>query len=176
MDPTKLEAIENWAIPQNAKEISRFMGFINFYRRFIGKFGSIIMPLTDLMKKDAPFQWGERHAPTLWDKPARLEIDASDRGTGGVLLQPDAEENWKPVAFFSRKMSPAEANYEIYDKELLAIVQAFEDWRPELEGSPEPIDVVTDHKALEYFMKSRFLSRRQARWNQFLSRFNFKIC
>ncbi|KAI0993482.1 hypothetical protein K3495_g14702 [Podosphaera aphanis] len=73
-------------------------------------------------------------------------------------------------------MSPAEANYEIYDKELLAIVQAFEEWRPELEGSSEPVDVVTDHKALEYFMKSRLLSRRQARWSQFLSRFNFKIC
>ncbi|KAI0999535.1 hypothetical protein K3495_g8665 [Podosphaera aphanis] len=73
-------------------------------------------------------------------------------------------------------MSPAEANYEIYDKELLAIVQAFEEWRSELESSSEPIDVVTDHKALEYFMKSRLLSRRQARWSQFLPRFNSKIC
>lgn len=73
-------------------------------------------------------------------------------------------------------MSPAEANYEIYDKELLAIVQAFEEWRPELEGSPSPVEVITDHKALEYFMRSRLLSRRQARWSEFLSRFNFKIC
>ncbi|KAI1000573.1 hypothetical protein K3495_g7621 [Podosphaera aphanis] len=73
-------------------------------------------------------------------------------------------------------MSPAESNYEIYDKELLAIVQAFEEWRPELEGSPSPVNVITDHKALEYFMKSRLRSRRQARWSEFLSRFNFKIC
>lgn len=93
-----------------------------------------------------------------------------------MLLQPDNLGSWKPVAFFSRKMNPAESNYEIYDKELLAIVQAFEEWRPELEGSSEPIEVVTDHKALEYFMKSRLLSRRQARWSEFLSRFNFKIC
>ncbi|KAI0995759.1 hypothetical protein K3495_g12421 [Podosphaera aphanis] len=73
-------------------------------------------------------------------------------------------------------MSPAESNYETYDKELLAIVQAFEEWRPELEGSSEPVEVVTDHKALEYFMKSRLLSRRQARWSEFLLRLNFKIC
>ena len=73
-------------------------------------------------------------------------------------------------------MSPAESSYEIYDKELLAIVQAFEEWRPELEGSAEPVEVITDHKALDYFMRSRLLSRRQARWSQFLTPFNFKIC
>ncbi|KAI0992569.1 hypothetical protein K3495_g15616, partial [Podosphaera aphanis] len=151
------------------------------------------MPLTDLVKKESSFHWGpdQEHAFKVikqkftedivlqhfdWDKPARLETDASDRGTGGILLQPDASNNWRPVAFFSRKMSPAEANYEIYDKELLAIVQAFEEWRPELEGSTDPVEVITDHKALEYFMKSRLLSRRQARWSEFLSRFNFKIC
>lgn len=193
MDPTKLQAIYNWPKPNNAKEISRFIGFINFYRRFIKNFGSIVMPLTDLMKKDIDFYWGADQDLAFsrikkkfeedvclqhfdWDRPARLETDASDRGTGGVLLQPDDTGNWRPVAFFSRKMSPAEANYEIYDKELLAIVQAFEEWRPELEGSPDSIEVLTDHKALEYFMKSRLLSRRQARWSEFLSRFNFKIC
>lgn len=172
MDPAKLDSIKSWPTPKNTKDIFRFIGFINFYRRFIDKFGSIVMPLTDLMRKDDCFTWGHFD----WNQPARLETDASDRGTGGVLLQPDHTGNWKPVAFFSRKMSPAESNYEIYDKELLAIVQAFEEWRPELEGSPEPIEVITDHKALEYFMKSRLLSRRQARWSEFLSRFNFRIC
>ena len=193
MDPTKLEVIEKWPTPKNAKEVSRLIGFLNFYRRFIKGFGSIVMPLTDLMKKDIPFVWGDREEASFkgikkefmedvtlqhfdWDRPARLETDASDRGTGGVLLQPDSNNNWRPVAFFSRKMSPAESNYEIYDKELLAIVQAFEEWRPELEGSSEPVEVITDHKALEYFMRSRLLSRRQARWSEFLSRFNFKIC
>lgn len=73
-------------------------------------------------------------------------------------------------------MSLAESNYKVYDKELLAIVQAFEEWCPEVEGSPSPVEVVTDHKALEYFMKSRLLSRRQARLSEFLSRFNFRIC
>ncbi|KAI0996911.1 hypothetical protein K3495_g11272 [Podosphaera aphanis] len=164
MDPSKLKVIEEWKPPESTKEVFRFVRFINFYRRFICKFGSIIMPLTDLMKRDIPFSWGlcQQKAFDLikskfredvvlkhfdWDKPARLETDASDRGTGGVLLQPDDT----------------------------AIVQAFEGWRPELEGSPDPVEVVTDHKALEYFMKSRLLSRRQARWSEFLSRFNFII-
>ena len=192
MDPSKLEVIQNWQTPTNSKDVSRFIGFVNFYRRFIKGFGSIVMPMTDLMKKDKTFLWGSEQESAFktikrkfqddvvlqhfnWERPARLETDASDRGTGGVLLQPDDTGNWKPVAFFSRKMSPAESNYEIYDKELLAIVQAFEEWRPELEGSPDSVEVVTDHKALEYFMKSRLLSRRQARWSEFLSRFNFKI-
>lgn len=193
MDPSKLESVEKWPVPSTVKEIQRFIGFVNFYRRFIKNFGSIVMPLTDLIKNNTPFVWGPKQEEAFknikekfkedvvlrhfnWDLPARLETDASDRGTGGVLLQPDDKGNWKPVAFFSRKMSPAESNYEIYDKELLAIVQAFEEWRPELEGSSEPIEVITDHKALEYFMKSRLLSRRQARWSEFLSRFHFKIC
>jgi hypothetical protein len=72
-------------------------------------------------------------------------------------------------------MSPAECNYEIYDKELLAIVRAFEEWRPELAGTEEPIKILTDHKNLAYFMSTKQLNRRQARWAEFLSEFNFKI-
>ncbi|KAI0991735.1 hypothetical protein K3495_g16452, partial [Podosphaera aphanis] len=76
---------------------------------------------------------------------------------------------------FSKKHSPAECNYEIYDKELLAIVRAFEEWRPELEGAAHPIAVISDHKNLEYFMSTKQLNRRQARWAEYLSRFNFII-
>jgi hypothetical protein len=72
-------------------------------------------------------------------------------------------------------MTPAECNYKIYDKELLAIVKAFEEWRPELSGSDHPIQVISDHKNLEYFMTTKQLNRRQARWAEFLSEFNFKI-
>ena len=70
---------------------------------------------------------------------------------------------------------PAECNYEIYDKELMAIVRAFEEWRSELERSSEPINVISDHKNLNYFMSFKWLSRCQARWSEFLSQFNFKI-
>ena len=80
-----------------------------------------------------------------------------------------------PVAYFSKKHSPAECNYEIYDKELMAIIRCFEEWRPELESMPHPIRVLSDHKNLEYFMSTKLLSRRQAQWSEFLSQFNFKI-
>ena len=81
----------------------------------------------------------------------------------------------RPVAFFSKKHSPAEINYEIYDRGLMAIVRAFEEWRSELEGAAFPIHVISDHKKLEYFMTTQQLSRRQARWSEYLSRFDFKI-
>lgn len=91
------------------------------------------------------------------------------------MFQQNHDGLWMPVAFMSSKMSPAECNYEIYDKELLAIVNAFEEWRPELKGAPETVYVLTDHKNLEYFMTQRTLNRRQARWSKYLSQFDFKI-
>ena len=95
--------------------------------------------------------------------------------TAGIFFQYDDNGQLKPVVYFFCKMSPAECNYEIYDKKLLAIIKAFELWRSKLEKTEEPVQVITDHKNLEYFMSSKFLSRRQARWSEFFSRFNFKI-
>jgi len=95
--------------------------------------------------------------------------------SAGILSQYEDEGVLHPVAFYSKKHSPAECNYEIYDKELMAIVRAFEEWRPRLEGSRHPIQVLSDHKNLEYFMSTKLLNRRQARWSEFLSRFDFRI-
>jgi hypothetical protein len=92
-----------------------------------------------------------------------------------VLSQYGDDRILRPVAFFSKKHSTTECNYEIYDKELLAIVRCFEEWRPELEGTASPIKVITDHRNLEYFTTTKLLNRRQARWSEFLSRFNFQI-
>ncbi len=94
---------------------------------------------------------------------------------GGVLLQYDDQNKLRPVAFFSAKHSAAECNYEIYDKELLAIVKALEEWQPELEGNSRDFEVKTDHKNLQYFMTTKDLNQRQMRWAEFLSRFNFRI-
>lgn len=95
--------------------------------------------------------------------------------SAGILSQTSDDDILRPAAFFSKKLSPTECNYEIYDKELLAIIRCFEEWRPELEGAASPVQVITDHKNLEYFMSTRNLNRRQARWPEFLSRFNFHI-
>ena len=192
MDPEKLTAVADWATPRSVRDVQAFLGFANFYRRFIHRFSAIAAPLTNLTKKDVPFVWSPScqaafadlkqrflSGPLLqhfdFDRPCRVETDASDFVSAGVLMQPDSESCWRPVAYFSSKMSPAECNYEIYDKELLAIVRALETWRPELEGTDTPVEVVSDHRNLEYFMSSKRLSRRQARWSEFLSRFNFKI-
>jgi hypothetical protein len=108
------------------------------------------------------------------DPDVVVETDASDSVSAGVLSQFDDEGVLHPVAFFSKKHSPAECNYEIYDKELMAIVRAFEEWRPQLQSVESPVKVLSDHKNLKYFTTTKVLNRRQARWSQFLSQFNFQ--
>jgi hypothetical protein len=192
MDPEKVKTILEWKTPRSATDVLRFNGFCNFYRRFIRNYSKIMTPLINLTKKNAPFNWTRScevafqllkntvaSAPTLrpfdWTKQVVVETDASDFVSAGVLSQYDEENVLRPVAFFSKKHSSVECNYEIYDKELLAIIRCFEEWRPELEGSENPILVLSDHRNLEYFMSTKMLNRRQARWSEFLSRFNFKI-
>jgi len=192
MDPEKVNAVMDWAAPRGVKDVQSFLGFANFYRRFIKEFSKLAGPLTALTRKDQPFNWTQEcqsafdrlkqaftTAPILMhynpDLPVTVETDASDYVVAGVMSQRDDNEQLRPVAYFSSKMLPAECNYEIYDKELLAIIRAFEEWRPELEGTLDPVEVISDHKNLEYFMSTKLLSRRQARWSEFLSRFNFKI-
>lgn len=192
MDPDKVTAVREWKTPQRLTDVQAFIGFGNFYRRFVKDFSKIVAPLVRLTRKTVPFCWDAdcqsafdllklkfTEAPILahfdWEKDVVLETDASDFVSAGVLSQKGDDGHLRPVAFFSKKHSTVECNYEIYDKELLAIVRCFEEWRPELEGSPSPIRVITDHKNLEYFTTTKLLNRRQARWSEFLSRFNFRI-
>ena len=104
-----------------------------------------------------------------------METDASNYVSARILSQYDDEGTLHPIACFSKKQSPAECNYEIYNKELMAIIRCFEEWRPELESSLHPIKVLSDHKNLEYFMTTKLLSHRQVRWSEFLLWFNFRI-
>ena len=104
-----------------------------------------------------------------------LETDASDGVVAGVLSQLHPDGSWYPVGYFSKAMAPAELNYQVHDKEMLAIVRSFGHWRPELQGSPQQIKVYTDHKALEYFMSTKQLNSRQARWAELLAEYSFTI-
>src|SRR5690606_8150880 len=161
----------------------------------IKNFSGIAKPITDLTKdaddKSKPFVWtleadkAFEHlkrmfttAPILAhfdpSKQIVIEADASDFAIGAVLSIV-IDKRLHPVAFTSRKLNPAEINYEIYDKEMLAIVAAFDLWRHYLEGAQHPILVYTDHKNLEYFATTKVLNRRQARWAIKLSSFDFKI-
>ena len=192
MDPAKIHAITSWQPPSNVKDVQGFLGFANFYRRFIRGFSRLVRPLVALTQKGTIFKWSSAcesafqtlkvaftSAPVLRHfDPSRevfVETDASDFVSSGILSQKDDAGVLHPVAFMSRKHTEAECNYEIYDKELLAIIRCFEDWRPELEGAAFPITVLSDHRNLEYFMTTKQLSRRQVRWSEFLSQFHFFI-
>jgi len=109
------------------------------------------------------------------NKEFRVEADASNYATGGVLSMKCSDDKWRPVAFISKSLSDIERNYEIHDKEMLAVVRCLEAWRHFLEGATVKFEIWTDHKNLEYFMKAQKLNRRQARWALYLSRFDFTL-
>jgi hypothetical protein len=102
-------------------------------------------------------------------KPFQIETDASKYATGAVLTQLDANGDRHPVSFISKTLSPAERNYEIYDRELLAIIRSLEEWRHYIQGSPHTTIVLSDHKNLTYYREAKKLTRRQARWSLYLS-------
>ena len=107
------------------------------------------------------------------DQEMRVEADALDYATGGTLSVKGKDRKWRPVAFISKSLSPAERNYEIHNKKMLVVIQCLEDWRYYLEGTKKEFEIWTDHKNLQYFMSSQKLNCRQARWALYLSRFNF---
>jgi len=109
------------------------------------------------------------------DKEMRVEVDASDYATRGVLSAKCEDGKWRPVAFISKSLNATERNYEIHDKEMLAVIRSLEAWRHYLEGAKLEFEIWTDHKNLQYFMTSQKLNRRQARWALYLSRFNFTL-
>lgn len=203
MDHSKVQTILEWRTPESVKDLQSFLGFANFYRRFIADFSKEVKCLTELTKgeqyvtsggkkktKYQAFIWSPEcqsafeelkkaftEAPILAHYDPSLETwvetDSSDFVVAGVLSQMH-DGILKPVAYFSRKMNPAECNYMIYDKELLAIINSFENWRPELTGAHDEVKVLSDHQNLEYFMKTKELNR-QVRWAELLSELNFRI-
>jgi predicted aspartyl protease len=192
VDPDKIQVIKDWEPPKTVKGVQSFLGFCNFYRRFIRSYSQIAAPLTQLTRADHEFVFDSKctqafdklkamlmSAPLLahydLDSQCMLETDASDTVVAAVFSQKGLDGEWHPVGYFSKTMAPAETNYPIHDKEMLAIVKALQYWRAELEGTKDHIEIITDHKALEYFMSSKLLSARQARWAEILSRYHFKI-
>src|SRR6266436_2494939 len=104
-----------------------------------------------------------------------VEMDASNCTIAGILSVTTKDGKIQPVAFYSCTLQSAERNYDMHNKELLAIFEAFKSWQHFLEGSAAAIDTVTDHKNLEYFTSTKKLTIRQARWSEFLSQFNLRI-
>ena len=194
MDPAKVSAVLDWPRPSSLKQLQRFLGFANFYRRFIRNFSALAAPLTALTKStQRSFAWSSEaesafvdlkqrftSAPVLvYPDPAvpfLVEVDASDVAVGAVLSQRcTSDGKVHPCAFFSRRLSSAERNYDVGNRELLAIKLALEEWRHWLEGAAQPFVVWTDHKNLAYIQGAKRLNSRQARWALFFTRFRFSI-
>jgi hypothetical protein len=176
MDPEKITTVQDWEAPHNLKDVHTFLGFANFYCHFVWNYSKIVQPLTLLTRKGVAFVWKTEQQKAFEDLKnmftsapilARfdpncdviVETDTSNYVSAGVLSQYDNDGILYPVAYFSKKHSLAECNYEIYDKELMAIVYAFEEWRPELQSVINPIHILSDHKNLEYFTTTKLLNR-----------------
>ena len=145
------------------------LGFANFYRQFFPpSYAAETCSLMDLTWKNEPFVWGTvQHrvfefvknvvasVPVLamYDstRPTHVETDASNFATGAILSQKQDDGKWHPIAYRSSTMSAEERNYKIYDHKMLGLIRALKDWRHFLEGLPEPFEVVTDHKNMEWW-------------------------
>ncbi|KAM4056977.1 retrotransposon nucleocapsid protein [Hirsutella rhossiliensis] len=184
-------AIREWEAPTTVKGVRSFLGFANYYRIFIPDYAKITQSLDALLKKGTAFHWGRAEneafqelkrrfceSPVLkqWDPslPTFLETDCSGYALGGVLSQEGPDGRRHACAFFSKRLSPAEYNYPIHDKEMLAIMRCLDNWNAELR-SCGPFTILTDHRNLEYFMTRQKLTERQSRWAAELSQFDFKL-
>lgn len=191
MDPTKTAAIRNWPVPTTLKELQEFLGLTNYYRRFVKAYADKSLPLSALLRKNQKFKWESEQQKAFetlkaeytddkilaapdHEKPFRMETDASKRALSAVLHQ-WIENDWRPVAFHSRKLQPAEENYDAGDQELLAIVDACKHWRHHLVGAKFPVEVVTDHKNLLKFTTTKELTGRHVRWAETLSSYDLRI-
>jgi hypothetical protein len=194
-DPAKVAAVVHWPQPQSVHELRQFLGLTNYFRKFMQGYAAQARPLTELLKlpNRKVFAWTDactasfaklKHnlmtAPVLampnTALPYEVVCDASDAGVGAVLLQ-----DGRPLAFESRKLTPAEQGYHATDRECLAVVHAMRTWRCYLEGGEHPVTLVTDHNPLVALQtggtmmvtgKQMPSSRRQARWLEELQRYN----
>lgn len=198
MDPAYLEAIANYPEPTTPKELQRAMGFLNFYRQFIRNYAEIAAPLSKIQNADrhsfvfgpaesaafsqlkAAFLANCNLAHARYDAKFWIEADASNHALGAALLQADetAPEGTlvlRPVAYYSRKLTPAELNYPTHDHELLAVVEAVRRFKPFIAGSPHTLTIRSDHRNLGFFLQSQNWNPRQMRWFTELQDLNFKF-
>src|SRR5487761_516046 len=200
MDDKKIEKVQNWPVPTNVTEVRKFLGFTGYYHYFIQNYSSIARPLLDLTQKATPWHWEDRQQdaftalrlqmcskPVLrqpdFSKTFHVYTDASAYGVGAILsqegeinpLKPDKPPKHHPVAYYSATFTPTERNYDIYERELLAIIKAITHWRPYLIWTKEPFTIHTDHANLLYWKSPRKLNRRTARWHSELQDYHFEL-
>jgi hypothetical protein len=192
MEKDKLKALLDCAPPKDVKGVRSFVGLANYYRKFIPEFSKILVPLTQLTKKKQLFIWNDscqeaferiknciaQDVTLIHPEPKErffIFSDASDYALGSVLTQKDLEGHFRPIEFLSRKLLPAEINYSVFDKELLAVIESLKTWRHFLIHSPHVVEVFSDHNNLRYFKTTQNLKPRHARWSEFINQFNLVI-
>ncbi|GJV67014.1 putative nucleotidyltransferase, ribonuclease H [Tanacetum coccineum] len=161
VDPTKIEAVKNWASLTTPLEICQFLGLAGYYRRLIEGFSKIAKPITELTQKDRKFDWEGSDDFVVY-------CDASIKGLGAVLMQ-----RMKVIAYASRQLKIHEKNYTTHDLELGAVVFALKIWRHYLYGTK--CVVFTDHKSLQHILNQKELNMRQRRWIELLSDYDCEI-
>ncbi|GJS37454.1 reverse transcriptase domain-containing protein [Tanacetum coccineum] len=189
VDKAKVDVISKLPHPTTVKGIRSFLGHAGFYRRFIKDFSKISRPMTHLLEKNTPFIFSEdcilafqtlkkklTEAPILiapnWDQPFEIMCDASDYAIGAVLGQ-RIEKHFRPIHYASKTMTEAETNYTTTEKEMLAVVYAFEKFRSYLIMNKSV--VYTDHSALKYLFNKKDAKARLLRWVLLLQEFDFKV-
>ncbi len=195
-DGSKVEKILKWPTPASASDVRSFLGLVRYISNFLPHLAQHTATLNPLTSKDADkdFVWTPQHHAAfeaikqlvvsheclttidhenLGNNKIFVSTDASDFCTGAVLSYGETLDTARPVAFESAQLSGAELNYPVHEKELLVIVRALKKWRVDLLGVP--FIVFTDHRTLENFNHQKHLSRRQARWQEFLGQYDFKI-
>jgi len=192
MDEEKIQTIKDWKEPTNVKGIQSILGFVNFYRWFIKDYSKITTPLSSLTRKEKVWEWGDKQQeafetlkeamttePILQhfdpERPVTIETDASDYAIGAIYSQPDEKGILHPIAYYSRKLKDPECNYDIHDKELLAIMDALCKWDTYCKTTEPKIMILMDHKNLEYWKTKKDLNLRQARWGERLANYDFTI-
>ncbi len=190
MDPVKVTGITEWPTPMKKQELQSFLGFTNFYRKFIKNYSKVVRPLTQLTG-NTEWMWGQAQVQAFQElkrcmaedviltilmdaDPFCIEADASEGAVGAVLSQ-QQNRIWRPVAFMLKALSAMERNYKIYNKELLTIMLALSEWHHYLMGAAIDIEIWTDHQNLQYFQKLQKLNRRQAHWVTKLAEYHFVL-
>ncbi len=188
----KINIIVNWFILINVKDIQNFLDFTNFYKRFIYDYSRIVTSLTRLIRKDVFFVWFQKCQIAFnilkkvftfkiilhhynSDHKIVIEINALNYVFKDILSQYDENEILHSVVYFLKKHNSVECNYKIYNKKFMIIVCNFKKWWSELEDFIYSVEMITNHKNLEYFMSIKQLNHHQARWSEFLSKFNYCI-
>jgi len=191
MDPIKVKGITDWPTPTNLHELRSFLGFGNYYKDFIPDYSRITRPLHELTKKNTQWHWDDPESNAFIDlkglfasypvlrnpdptKRYIVDTDASQFAVGATISQ-EHSDGRHPIAYFSKSLSPAERNYDIYDRELLAIIYAVKAFRYLLLGAQEKFLIRSDHENLTYFKSPQKITTRQARWNELLQDYNFEL-